>query len=458
MSSTDPPFFSTTPSEAEASPEVEATPDAPPPPDSPDSPDPITQMVELVRELSAQTDAQKMVTDFGDRFRRMFTYEGFMALSRRGLEEPYYRITRSSLWTTPINPWKQKDQLPVLKDGVLGQLLYGDVPVIINDFRPNPDDPAYEHLKDFRSLQAVPHYHNGVGTNMAINFSTQPNSFDPEKLPDHILTHNLFGRTTNNMVLSQQLEAAHAELDAELKIVGDIQRSLLPETLPDIPGLNLAAHYQTARRAGGDYYDLFPRSDGRWGMLIADVSGHGTPAAVVMAVTHAVAHTYAGPDAGTTCEPCAMLGYINDRLAGRYDVNTVMFVTAWYAVYDPQTRTLDYATAGHPSPRVCRDGQLVHLDQAGGLPLGIAPHARYDTARFQLEPGDELVLFTDGIAEAFNPDRKQYGEARLDALLSQSPADRPPDQTIGAVLEDVGQFAQNVPNDDDQTLLAIRVG
>ena len=171
--------------------------------------DRVAEMVEMVRELSAQTDAQKMVNDFGDRFRRMFTYEGFIALSRRGLEKPFYRITRSSAWEETINPWKQKDKLPVLSGGVLGELLYGDLPVIVNDFQPHPDDPAYEHLKDFRSYQAVPHYHNGVGTNMAINFSTQTHGFDPEKLPDNILTHNLFGRTTNNMVLSQQLTEAN---------------------------------------------------------------------------------------------------------------------------------------------------------------------------------------------------------------------------------------------------------
>ncbi|MEO1237611.1 MAG: PP2C family protein-serine/threonine phosphatase, partial [Planctomycetota bacterium] len=312
--------------------------------------------------------------------------------------------------------------------------------------------------KTYRSFQAVPHYHDGVGTNMAINFATTPNAFDPDKLADQVLTHNLFGRTTNNMILSQQLRDAHAALDAELKVVGDIQRSLLPQTLPDVAGLELAAHYATARRAGGDYYDLFPREDGKWGILIADVSGHGTPAAVVMAVTHAVAHTYAGPDADETCAPCAMLGYINDRLVGRYDANTVMFVTAWYGVYDPATRTLDYAAAGHPPPRVCRDGQLLQLDQAGGLPLGITPHPRYDTARFQLQPGDEAVLFTDGIAEAFNPERKQYGEPRLDALLTgQCSLDRSPKATIQAILDDVADFADGTPNDDDQTLLAFRV-
>ncbi|MEM1108604.1 MAG: PP2C family protein-serine/threonine phosphatase [Planctomycetota bacterium] len=422
----------------------------------------VDAMVEMVRELSAQTDANQMVNDFGDRFRRMFTYEGFVALSRRGLEPPHYRITRSSLWEKPINPWAQKDQLPVLRGGVLGELLYGDLPVIVNDFRPSPDDPAYEHLKDYRSYQAVPHYHNGVGTNMAINFSTSPDGFDPEKLPDNILTHNLFGRTTNNMVLSQQLKEANDALDAELKVVGDIQRSLLPQKLPEIEHLDLAAHYHTARRAGGDYYDLFPLADksggSKWGILVADVSGHGTPAAVVMAATHAVAHAYNGPSGHESCTPCAMLTYLNARLTGRYDAGTIMFVTAFYGVFDPATRMLTYAAAGHPPPRLCRDGKLSQLDAVGGLPLGIMADARYESAEIQLEPNDKLTLFTDGLAEAFDPDRQQYGEARLDEVLTRSCLScDSPQGTIDAVLEDVRRFARGTPNDDDQTILALQV-
>ena len=413
-------------------------------------------MVDLVRELSAQTDPQQMVRDFGERFRQMFALEGFLAISRRGLESPHYRITRSTRWEKKINPWKQSDLLPIYDRGLLGELLYGDVPVLCNDFHPDPEDPAFEHLEGYRSYMAVPHYHDGQGFNMAINFSPQPDAFDPLTFADRILTHNLFGRATNNMVLTAQLREAHAALDQELKVVGEIQRSLLPQELPEIPGLKIAAHYQTARRAGGDYYDLFPLARGRWGILMADVSGHGTPAAVVMAVTHAIAHTYSGPAADEPCAPCAMLSYINDRLAGRYDAEAVMFVTAWYGVYDPATRRLDYAAAGHPPPRLCRGDQLHALDAAGGLPLGITPHSRYDTAHLTLEPGDHLLLYTDGITEAFNPQRQQFGPQRLDELLCQS-ADRGPQRVIDDVLQAVADFTHGEPPEDDQTLLAIHL-
>ena len=417
----------------------------------------VDEMLALVRQLSMQTDPQQMVSDFGDRFRRMFPADGFVAVSRRGLAHPRYRITRSTRFAQPINPWKQSELLPQLDGGLLGELLYADRPIINNDFEPDADDPAFEHLEGFRSLMAVPHYHDGEAFNMAITLHREPNAFDHLSFADRILTHNLFGRATNQMVLTEQLRAAHAALDAEMKIVGEIQRSLLPQELPEIKGLSLAAHYDTASRAGGDYYDLFPLADGRWGILIADVSGHGTPAAVVMAVTHAVAHTYSGPDASEPCAPCAMLTYINQKLVGRYDAGAVMFVTAWYGVYDPADRSLRYAAAGHPPPRVRRGADLISLDQAGGLPLGISPHANYESARVQLEPDDLMLLFTDGITEAFSPERQQFGEPRLEAILRGAARQTSPDRLVNQTLEQLRDFTGPGPLADDQTLLAIGI-
>src|SRR5262249_57089037 len=134
------------------------------------------------------------------------------------------------------------------------------------------------------------------------------------------------GRATHNVVVEEELRMAYNAVDREMRIVADIQRSLLPEKLPKIPTLDLAASYQTSRQAGGDYYDFFPLPDGKWGILIADVSGHGTPAAVLMAVTHSLAHTYPGPPT----PPSAMLDYVNGKLADLYTGSGDTFVTAFY--------------------------------------------------------------------------------------------------------------------------------
>src|SRR5207249_9646395 len=114
-------------------------------------------------------------------------------------------------------------------------------------------------------------------------------------VPELVWISNLFGRATHNLVLAEQVQSAFEAVDQEMKTIANLQRSLLPSPLPTIPRMGLAAHYQTSQRAGGDYYDFFPLPDGKWGILIADVSGHGTPAAVLMAVTHSIAHTYPGP-------------------------------------------------------------------------------------------------------------------------------------------------------------------
>src|SRR5204863_816635 len=127
------------------------------------------------------------------------------------------------------------------------------------------------------------------------------------------------------------LREAYDAVDDDLRVVADIQRGLLPAKPPAIPTLGVAAHYQTSKRAGGDYYDFFPLPDGRWGMLIADVSGHGTPAAVLMAVLHSIAHTYPGPPT----PPGELLRHVNRVLTERYTANSGAFVTAFYAIYDP---------------------------------------------------------------------------------------------------------------------------
>src|SRR5262245_60843009 len=179
--------------------------------------------------------------------------------------------------------------------------------------------------------------------------------------------------------MAEQVKAALEAVDQEMKTVANLQRSLLPDPLPKIPTMAVAAHYHTSHRAGGDYYDLFPLPDGQWGILIADVSGHGTPAAVLMAVTHSIAHTYPGPPT----PPGLLLSHVNRILAERYTGETGAFVTAFYGIYDPRTRTIAYACAGHPPPRLkrCADGSLALLDGVQRLPLGIMPQEQYPESR-----------------------------------------------------------------------------
>jgi sigma-B regulation protein RsbU (phosphoserine phosphatase) len=242
-------------------------------------------------------------------------------------------------------------------------------------------------------------------------------------------------------------------VERELKVVGDIQRSLLPTELPHIPTLQLAAHYQTSQRAGGDYYDFFPLENGRWGILIADVSGHGTPAAVLMAVTHSIAHTHhEEPE-----PPSRLLTFLNRHLSARYTSGTGTFVTAFYGIYDPSNRTLTYSRAGHTAPRVkrCSTGEVEAIDKASFLPLGIDGDEEYEDDVEQLEPEDVLVFYTDGITEARSPSGDFFGPERLDLILSRCEDDV--ESVIRGVMLAVEEFTEDRAPTDDQTLLVAKV-
>ena len=265
----------------------------------------------------------------------------------------------------------------------------------------------------------------------------------------------LFGRGTQNLVLRNQLSAALAALDAELQTVGKIQRSLLPLELPRIGGFELATSYETSARAGGDYYDFFPLRDGQCGMFIADVSGHGTPAAVVMAITHALAHA----QPGTHQPPADLLRYLNQRLTCSYTRDGT-FVTAFYAVLDPVARTLTYARAGHNPPRLVRGDQVLPLDEINAIPLGILDEETYCQATVKLQAGDLLLLYTDGITEAMAPatsgaSRTMFGVERLDKLLLECRTCTAA-ECIARILSALAAFTANAPQSDDQTLIAIR--
>ena len=423
------------------------------PNDSGDWREKLSLIVETMREMSRHTDPQEMVRAYGERIQQLLPIDRRVSLSRRGLSPPHYRITRSTTWAEEVNPWQDRDRLPLLQGGLLAELLYGGEPRVIDDLEVGPDDPAAEYLAGCRSLLAIPMYDQGEALNMVLLMRRGPAAFPAGQVPDLVWRSNLFGRATSNLVLRAELQRAYDAIDRELKVVGDIQRSLLPAELPRVPTLDLAAHYQPARRAGGDYYDFFPLPGGRWGIFIADVSGHGTPAAVLMAVTHCMAHTHPGPPA----PPGKVLDYLNHHLSARYGGLGGTFVTAFYGVYDPAARTLAYASAGHNPPRLkrCQDGSLLSLDAAGGLPLGVLPEAGYDEACQQLRPGDQIVFYTDGVTEALDPEGRLFGTARLDRVLENCALQAK--ALLDTLIRSVEEFAGGRPADDDRTIIVARV-
>lgn len=411
-------------------------------------------IMDMMREMSSVNDPQEMVRRYGERMRQLIPPLGRrLSLSRRGLSYPFYRITRSTTWTEDINPWKESDRLPLFEGGLLAEMIYGDQTVVIDDLELPAEEPAFEYLAGQRSVLAMPMYDQGESLNMVVLLQEEANAFDREQIPDLVWRSNLFGRATSNLVVKEELRQAYHALDLELKIVADIQRSLLPRELPKIPTLDLATFYQPATRAGGDYYDFFPLPGNRYGILIADVSGHGTPAAVLMAVTHCIAHTHPGP----AMPPGKVLEYMNQHLISRYTNSVESFVTAFYGIYDVARRELTYANAGHNPPRLkrCQDGSLRALSTARGLPLGIFEDSTYPEAVERCAIGDQIILYTDGVTDAQNPEGEIFGTERLDAALETCSLQA--QGLLDSLLASAEEFTEGRRPEDDRTIIIARV-
>jgi sigma-B regulation protein RsbU (phosphoserine phosphatase) len=416
-------------------------------------------VVDMMRDLSRIDDPQAAAVMYAERLRQtaLVPMDERLSVSRRNLKAPFYRITRSSTWKEHIDPWKEPQRLPTYSSGLLGELVYSEEPAVIDNLpdRLSRDDPAYELLRGFQLLLASPQFDNGESLNLNVILVRDAATFPMERLPYLVWMSNLWGRSVLNLLLRRELEQSHerkrvinAQLDRELRVVGQIQMSLLPSKLPKVSGLELAADYQTSERAGGDYYDLFDCGDGRWGILIADVSGHGAPAAVIMAITHAIAHLHPGRGTPTG----ELLQFVNASLASTYTNGNGSFVTAFYGIYDPATRRLVFARAGHNAPRLLRRGKIRGLDGDGGLPLGISAQSTYGECFETLEPGDLLLLYTDGIVEARNAQQELFGVERLDDTLAKADGSAP--GAVAAVLAALNAFTGAGPLLDDRTLLA----
>jgi sigma-B regulation protein RsbU (phosphoserine phosphatase) len=165
------------------------------------------------------------------------------------------------------------------------------------------------------------------------------------------------------------LARALEELDRVQEAVEEIQRSLLPTSLPEIPGFEMSPYYRPSQHASGDYYDVVPLIDNQWGFVMADVSGHGIPAAVIMAVMRTLIHAELPSNRDKSAGE--FLEHVNAEMCETY-LRDGRFVTVWAAVLDPVRRRLTYASAGHNPPRLLRGGSVLSLDVVGGLPLGFA--------------------------------------------------------------------------------------
>jgi sigma-B regulation protein RsbU (phosphoserine phosphatase) len=264
----------------------------------------------------------------------------------------------------------------------------------------------------------------------------------------------LYGNTRErlerrNRELQQSVEkgAQQLELQAqELQRAREIQQSLLPKEIPQLAGFEVAAAWRPAREVSGDYYDAFMLDEHRLGVCIADVVGKGVSAALLMANVQAAVRAFAS-SAENAAQLCAKVNrLLCENLA------TGKFVTFLYGVLDNKTRTFDYCNAGHVYPILVSQGTVRTADQ-GGAVLGVFPEWEYENAAIALQPGDRLLLVTDGITEAYGPDEQEFGEEKL-ALASLAGSKHTAAEMSRLLLEEVSAFC-GADFHDDATLLVI---
>jgi sigma-B regulation protein RsbU (phosphoserine phosphatase) len=407
---------------------------------------------DVMRELSRANDPQAMYRVYTRRMAEIFPTSRQISLSQRGLHPPAVRITRFNLWTHSVNPWVDVERLPLLQGGLLSTLIHQGEAQVIDDLQIDRDDPSYEYLEGQRSLAAVPLYDGGEAINMVVLTREEPGAFTLNQMPELIWMSNLFGRATQAALLTQKLQANHEQIDHEVKQIARMQQSLLPKELPKISTLDIGAFSRTTSAAGGDYYDVIKLPRSRVGLLLADVCGHGVSAAMLVAVVHSLIKTYTGPPS----PPGNLLSYVNDHLTRMYTRSFGTFVTAVYAIYDPDKATFSWANAGHPPLRLRRaNGEQVVLKGSRCVPLGIVDGTEYQASEIHVRPGDQIMMHTDGLTDAKNARDEVFGTERLDAVLADA-------STAGArgmirgVLESLETFMSGTPLADDCTLLAMK--
>lgn len=413
----------------------------------------IESTTRLLKEMSRCSEPRELVRMFFDHVRRTVDVRRALVLSSAGLSPPYYRLVDDVTCNGATSAWPAASELR--QGGLLETILYLGQFQDSTPFAPDPSDPASDLLQGSGSLMAFPLFEGGATAGMVVFLGSTPLAHSAAELCSLATVSSLLGRAIATQKLADQLQATCRALDSELKDAADVQRWLLP-SLPTLSGIDVAASYRTARYSGGDYYDVGRLPDGGIGVLIADVSGKGAAAAVLMAVLRSIVHDEV--DRAKLAGPAALLDHADSRLRALGLPERGAFVTAFCGVLDPATGALVYSSAGHNPPRLLRfrDRTITPLDGANTFPLGLLDEPSTHTEEIvALGTGDLLLFYTDGIIEARSPAGEFFGVERLDQLLCNLPDPVTADSTVQAITQAIASFAGDGSQSDDQTLLAL---
>lgn len=420
----------------------------------------IPVLTDMLRGLTGAGTSREVMGSFMSRFDRIRPVDYFVGVAivpGKGYRVVYRYATgvNSEASVLDARGTDLMARLPIHTGGLIGRLIADHCPKFLYEFDAAKDPVLHDLPEGLTSCMALPLFSGTRVEEWTFAFSRRADGFDSLDVSRALLTANLLAAASRHLDSANTVQRLHLKVRDQLDQAARVQQSLLPSKLPDIPGLELATSYLPSDMAGGDYYDFFRLPGERWGVLIADVSGHGAAAAIVMAMLHAILHAYAPlTDPAAAVDPAAVMEFANTRLlAAGLDGS---FVTAFFCIFDPVEGTLTYSNAGHPPPRLKNgvSGRVAVLDQAASLPLGIDAPLGATHATIALQPADTVVLYTDGITEAFSPAGEMFGEEGLDAALTKCTGQ--PDCIVETVHQALFAHRQSATRDDDQTLVALR--
>jgi sigma-B regulation protein RsbU (phosphoserine phosphatase) len=421
----------------------------------------IPQTAEMLREITRAGNSQDVLLTFMHRYRKIRPVDAFMGVRPEPGRPGAYRILYSYCSEEGWMDRQPRDvdpaaiaKLPVYEGGFVAEMIADPTPKYVYDVDFS-GDPALDDLTDvLHAVMVLPLFEGDKVEEWVFSFSTRNEPAAIEEISRALLTSNLLAAANRNLDSLQTIRRLHSQMRDQLDQVARVQQSLLPAMLPDIPGVEISTSYLTSDLAGGDYYDFFALPGGRWGVLVADVSGHGPAAATVMAMLHAILHAYSPmSDPAAAIDPAAVMEFANERLlaAGLEGA----FVTAFFAVFDPIGGEFVYANAGHPPPIIkLANGQLRELNESASLPLGIDRPLNAVSVTTTIGQQDTVIMYTDGITEAFSPSGVMFDTERLEAALDNCSG--APDCVVESVHAALFAHVGSATRADDQTLVAMR--
>ncbi len=312
------------------------------------------------------------------------------------------------------------------------------------------DSPALQKLKEAGIRLSVPLVSQGelIGLlNLGPRLSEADYSSDDIRLLGNLATQAAPALRVAQLARQQQIEAAQRErFEQELRVARVIQQTLLPKQVPDLPGWKMAAYWQPARAVSGDFYDFITLPDGKIAIIVGDVTDKGVPAALVMATTRSVLRSVVERHT----DPGEVLGTANNLLC--QDMPPKMFVTCLYALLDPVSGVVRYANAGHNVP-YRRTAEGIQEMRARGMPLGLMPDMPYEEKQVELMPGENVVLYSDGLVEAHNTQGEMFGFPRLQELLGVQKCG---DELISCMVDELAAFTgPGWDQEDDVTFVTL---